>query len=212
MTLRWIPACFAAVAAVSFTTALVASIATGCTSNDTTTPTLLPTQCPSTLIAANGAACGDGLVCPYEFACGAFQQQATCSCVNGALACVVDATDASLALGAEPTCTPQTNSVACPKSEPQSLDTCTAVGLTCLYDDLVCPKSDSGPNIDTCECQGGTNGGLVFNCLVDECISQGKDAGVGTPVDANAPTDGALDSSDSGDAGDANLDVGDDAG
>jgi hypothetical protein len=209
MTLRWMPACFAAVAAVSFTTAVVASIATGCTSNDVTVPASPPTQCPPTLLAANGSACGAGLLCPYEFLCGTFSQQTTCSCVNGALACVVDATDASLAVGAAPTCSPQTNPVACPANEPQTNDTCTAVGLTCLYKDLLCPGSEAGPNIDTCECQGGTNGGLVYDCVIDECGSS-PDGGVGTPLDGNVPDEGAP-HGDAGDGGDAN-DSGDDGG
>jgi hypothetical protein len=208
MTLRWMPACFAALAAVSFATALVGAIATGCTSNDVMSAPQLPTQCPPTLLAANGSGCAEGLLCPYEFVCGAFDQQTTCSCVDGVLACAVDATDASLAVGASPTCSPQTNPVACPTSEPQTLDTCATVGLTCLYDDPLCPASEAGPNIDTCACQGGTNGGLVYNCVLDECRSGAADAGVDAPADGNVP-DGAPVTND---AGDASSDGGDDAG
>jgi hypothetical protein len=210
MNHRWMHACFAALALAGAT----ASLAAGCSSNNP--PPAAPSglsQCPLTLDEANGAPCEGSLLCPYEFPCGAFHQQTTCLCTAGAMACTVDATDASLAPDATPTCVSVGNAAACPPSEPASLATCTTIGLQCEYHGLTCPGSaeaGTGPNIDTCECQGGTNGGLVFNCAISECTP--SEAGVGTPSDAGP--DGA--SGDAGDGGgsesDASQDAGDDGG
>ena len=143
------------------------------------------TQCPATLAEANGQACASGLLCPYEFACGAFQQQATCGCTSGTFACAADATDAAAIAGedAAPNCSPATNPATCPTREPDDLSTCTTGRGSPASTHGVRRRRREDRHLRRARRRARTNGGLGFSCAIaGGCAAPGEDAGSGTPA------------------------------
>jgi hypothetical protein len=205
MTRRWM---FASVAALAIASALAGVVASACSSNAIPSLSGSPlNECLPTLALANGSACADGLVCPYELACGPVQVSTSCTCESGTLVCVVAGDDASLPSDTEPSCAQLTNPAGCPSHEPTSHAACSSVGLACVYRGVACASIDAGVTLDTCECQGGDDGGpILYSCSIAQCPSD--DGGLA----AVEGGDGATLESGAGDASDAGGDGSDDSG
>jgi hypothetical protein len=148
--------------------ALVLAALGGC-SSDHPAPAAaaLPRECPASLTSAIAASCVEGQSCPIGYACGAFVQEAQCTCTGGHYACA-DATGAALTAGASPACVPFSPPGKCPIAK-TDLSPCTTAGLACDYKGLSCPENPY-PNVDTCTCTGDGDGGLAFHCVIVPCV------------------------------------------
>ncbi len=128
----------------------------------------------------------EGYVCGIGYSCGAFQQQATCTCTAGNYACVapdakggtvdipVDSSSADVSANfciAQPTPTDT-----CPMDITADGKQCQTAGKACYYSGANCPNS-TNPLTDNCYCEGSVqaqkDGGLVnrltWNCTVNSC-------------------------------------------
>lgn len=126
--------------------------------------------CPSDPLEAVGKACNDDLVCTYRVSCAEVDQQATCRCRDGALACE-DALGA-LASGELPRCLRMEHAVPaeCPETLPQaSASACDVVGSACFYAGKTC-EGRSAQHLDRCLCEADGDGRLRFTCEVGECL------------------------------------------
>jgi len=134
--------------------------------------------CPSSLATAldSKSTCqGEGFECPIGYSCGAFAQQAYCTCTKGKWACkssrgeVVD--DAAKA----PCNSPGSGSdKECPQSQNGTEgQSCKTPGLQCFYKGFTCPESPDSPKQDVCQCvtQPLPDGGptLQFRCEIQYC-------------------------------------------
>lgn len=167
----------------------------GCSSNDTSSgePGVdAGLVCPVT-IADVGKVCSvGGKVCPTLYSCGAFSQQAQCTCTKGHFDCNDSAGQPLMSPDQPPTCIPQGsgNDSKCPASEALAdSKACTVSGLQCHYPGVTC--SDGVQRRDTCMCASAVDGGpgLVFTCEPAVCNPQADASAADTspPVDAAKP-------------------------
>ncbi len=165
--------------------------------------------CLTNLQQENGTACEapDGYSCPVEIPCSGspLYQQADCVCSSGKWACSYAATALDAAVippGATPMCVSNGHGdqAACPASEVEALQggaeggalPCAPAntGLQCLYDSGVTCPGAAFPNLDTCACVGGPDGGLVFACESVFCDVVPPDAALDQGLEAAAPDAG----------------------
>jgi hypothetical protein len=193
-----------AIVAAGVAVAGAIGVLAACSSDELTTAAAQPPrECPVDVASAIGAACRTGQSCPIGYSCGAVVQQAACTCASGAFACN-DSTGAPLHPGDTPACVPAAPPATCPRAE-TDLARCASAGQVCVYDGLTCPESTGLPSRDTCECTGNGDGGLVFHCVVTQCLPR-ADAAAGVPEagsEGGAPDAGVPDTSipDADDAG-----------
>jgi len=172
--------------------------------------------CLTNVQQQNGTACEapDGYSCPVPFLCTdpPLKQLANCVCASGNWQCSYAATvldGAAIVPDATPTCVPggSGDQAACPASVVEAIRggpeggplgcAIANAGLSCSYDSgVTCPDA-SFPGIATCQCVGGPDGGLVFDCEPVVCDVVPPDAMPDSPIE-RAP-DARQDSATDGD-------------
>jgi hypothetical protein len=162
--------------------------AAACSDNKTTGDAGPPPQlCPTTIVQATSAPTGaeggegtsnachvDQFVCVVGFQCGAFTQQATCTCNGTKFACVL-ADHSTVPDGVtDPTtlCLPDKGDAGSPGSCPTDKTTadgtpCTTAGQQCAY----ATTCVNPPRTDVCQCQPKAQGdaGLAWQCDINSC-------------------------------------------
>jgi hypothetical protein len=141
-----------------------------------------PPVCPNFVSAAvsSKTTCKDeGYVCGIGFQCGAFFQQAVCTCTGGKFACTTPkgdiAADTSEADVTANFCTAQPpSSEACPKDQTSMQGkACTTAGKSCYYTGTTC-QGASAPLTDECDCKNtqtldGGASSLQWQCSIATC-------------------------------------------
>jgi hypothetical protein len=177
----------------------LAVVTAACSSTTTAEPAPPPPKpvCPNTVTAAldpKTTCQPEGYVCGIGYQCGAFQQQAACTCTKGVWACIDPATnpivagdDLSTHCVAEPPGTEKcpadvatvqaATPVDCTNSKKFSdPPCCTTAGKACYYTGATCTNGKvlTPPTGDECSCEqvGSFDGGvpyLAWVCTVAVC-------------------------------------------
>ena len=146
--------------------------------------------CPTSIADVGKACTVEGKSCPTGYACGAFNQQAQCTCAGGVFACNDSAGEPIPAGATTATCIANGsgNDSRCPSTEVNTDGLkCTVSGLQCRYTGFQCPENPPNqPNIDTCQCVAKPGGGLAYVCEPVLChpSADASDEGLVAPVDA----------------------------